>query len=483
MHPTILIVEDEAVVAANLASKLERAGYDVVATASTGAEAIALTRRLHPQLVLMDIQIEGELDGIQTAETIQHHCDVPVIYLTAYSDAATLSRAKLTGPSGYILKPFETREVTTQIDLALYKHRTNREIKEQRQWLHVILTSIGDAVIATNSQGDIEFINPTARRLTEWTAKAPIGHPIDEVFSILEAQTSAPLAALITGDSGENHIAALSGDCTLKTRTGRQIPIEANATRIQAESGQSLGMALVFRDITERKKYRDTLERTNRDLKQFAYAASHDLQEPLRAFHGFLKLLQSHFGERIDEKARDYLEHCMAAGHRMQTLLDDLLILAKASTQPVDFAPTNINAIVTKALGTLGAGTDQKNARISCADLPQLPVDANQMQSLFQNLLSNALKYNRSDSPQITIDCQEAGAAYHFRVRDNGIGIAPEFQQRIFQLFQRLHTEREYPGTGMGLSLCQKIVERHGGRIWVESEPGNGSTFHFSLPK
>jgi light-regulated signal transduction histidine kinase (bacteriophytochrome) len=173
----------------------------------------------------------------------------------------------------------------------------------------------------------------------------------------------------------------------------------------------------------------------------------------------------------------------MAAGHRMQTLLDDLLILAKASTQPVDFAPTNITAIVTNALGTLGAGTDQKNARISCADLPQLPVDANQIQSLFQNLLSNALKYNRSDSPQITIDCQEAGAAYHFRVRDNGIGIAPEFQQRIFQLFQRLHTEREYPGTGMGLSLCQKIVERHGGRIWVESEPGNGSTFHFSLPK
>jgi AmiR/NasT family two-component response regulator len=179
---SVLIVEDEVIVAENLSSKLEKLGYTVTGMAINGHEAVEMALAHRPQLVLMDIKLQGELDGIATVEKIKKHLDIPVIYLTAHSDPNTLSRAKISKPYGYVLKPFDERGLATQIELALYKHEADRRVREQREWLRVTLTSIGDAVIATDEAGLITFINPVAESLTGWKQDEAIGQPLQEVF-------------------------------------------------------------------------------------------------------------------------------------------------------------------------------------------------------------------------------------------------------------------------------------------------------------
>ena len=256
---SILIVEDEAIVAADLAGKLRRLGYEVAGIAAEGEEAVALACRLRPHLVLMDIRLEGSIDGIEAAEAIRRRHDVPVIYLTAHSDAATLARAKLTGPFGYILKPFEERDLATQIELALYKHQADREIREQREWLRVTLTSIGDAVIATDAAGRITFVNPVAESLTGWKAEEAMGRPVPSVFRIVNEQTGQPLEEPVARVLREGRTVALANHAALVTRDGRTVPIEDSAAPILDAAGQVIGAVLVFHDVTEKRRAEEAL--------------------------------------------------------------------------------------------------------------------------------------------------------------------------------------------------------------------------------
>jgi PAS domain S-box-containing protein len=236
-------------------------------------------------------------------------------------------------------------------------------------------------------------------------------------------------------------------------------------------------------DLTDRVKVQADLEQSNRELEQFAYVASHDLQEPLRAIVGFLQLLQTRYDDQLDDKGRHFIERAVKAGHRLQTLIRELLTLSRVNSKGTTFAPTDLNPLVQNVLDNLQAIIREKNAAITCGRLPILKVDAGQIRGLFQNLIMNALQYNENPAPRIEIGFDEEDSACHFYVKDNGLGIAPQFHERIFVVFKRLHTAGEYPGTGLGLALCKKIVERHGGKIWVESRPQEGSTFHFTLPK
>jgi light-regulated signal transduction histidine kinase (bacteriophytochrome) len=186
---------------------------------------------------------------------------------------------------------------------------------------------------------------------------------------------------------------------------------------------------------------------------------------------------------QLDEKGHHYIERAVAAGYRMQGLINDLLALSRVNTQALVLEQTDLNEIVRAVLENLNPVIQEKKAGISCAPLPTLRVDRNQMVSLFQNLLANALKYNQDQTPKIDIGYEEEGENRRFFVRDNGIGIDPQFHDRIFMIFQRLHTRQEYSGTGIGLALCKKIVERHNGGIRVESRKGEGATFSFTLPK
>ncbi len=225
------------------------------------------------------------------------------------------------------------------------------------------------------------------------------------------------------------------------------------------------------------------LQRSNRELEQFASIASHDLQEPLRMVTSYLTLLERRVADRFDEKEKSFLKFAVDGAHRMRQMIIDMLAYARVGMRDRSSEAVDLQAIVDGALANLEAVRTEKQARITSDALPTLVVEAPRFSQLFQNLLGNALKFTAPGrAPEIHIGCRREGNGWHFQVRDNGIGIPARDFERIFVLFQRLHGRGEYAGTGIGLSLCQKIVESHGGLIWVESEPGQGTTIHFTVP-
>jgi signal transduction histidine kinase len=234
-----------------------------------------------------------------------------------------------------------------------------------------------------------------------------------------------------------------------------------------------------------RHAHRETQEelvRSNRDLEQFAYVASHDLQEPLRMVATYTQLLAERYRGKLDAEADKYIHHAVDGALRMQTLVNDLLAFSRVGRQGRGLESTDCNLVVRSAIANLDSAIQESGARVLVADLPTIPADRSELVQLFQNLIGNAIKFRSSAAPEIHIAAQQSGPSWLFSVTDNGIGIGLEHVEIIFVIFKRLHTHAEYPGSGIGLAICKKIVEQHGGRIWVESEPGRGSSFKFTLP-
>ncbi len=239
--------------------------------------------------------------------------------------------------------------------------------------------------------------------------------------------------------------------------------------------------AAVFDNITERKRAEEELACSNAELEQFIYIASHYLQEPLRTVSNFSQLLAKRYKGELDAKANQFIGFIVDGTTRMQEMIDDLLEYSRVSTRTKPFQPTDCETVLDQALANLKEAVEESGAIVTHDPLPAVMADASQMVQLFQNLLSNAIKF-RKDKPLIMVSAAQKENEWLFSVKDNGIGIAPEFMEHIFKMFEREHAGAEYPGTGVGLAICKKIVERHGGRIWVESEIGKGSTFYFTIP-
>ncbi|MDP4197730.1 MAG: ATP-binding protein, partial [Bacteroidota bacterium] len=246
---------------------------------------------------------------------------------------------------------------------------------------------------------------------------------------------------------------------------------------------------LMFNDITDRKlseiKLQETLDelkRSNRELEQFAYVASHDLQEPLRMITSFARLFENKYKNQFDEKADYYIWHIVDGAKRMGTLIHDLLSFSRVTTKAVPFVLTDLNSILKEVQTDLQLIISESKAEVVIDNMPELKVDPVQIKQLFQNLIQNALKFRREKDPFVKVSAELLNNEWTFSVQDNGIGISSEYYDRIFMLFQRLHEKEKYPGTGLGLAICKKIVERHGGRIWLRSEEGKGTTFYFTLP-
>jgi len=270
--------------------------------------------------------------------------------------------------------------------------------------------------------------------------------------------------------------------------TGRASIVEQVVIERTAELSQT--NAALAREVAERKRAEEVLQRTsselarsNADLEQFAYAASHDLQEPLRGVAGCVQLLEQYYGTQLDARAHQFIAHTVAGVTRMQTLIRDLLAYSRVRTREQPFEPVDCALLLKDVLVNLAVAIHENQVCMTHEALPTVMADPTQLLQVFQNLLGNAIKFHSAQPPAIHIGAARHHHAWVFSVRDNGIGIAPQYAERIFVIFQRLHTRDRYPGTGIGLALCKKIVERHGGRIWVESELGKGATFFFTIPE
>jgi signal transduction histidine kinase/PAS domain-containing protein len=250
-------------------------------------------------------------------------------------------------------------------------------------------------------------------------------------------------------------------------------------SRVAAQITPAVANSLLYTDIV---RAQDALARSNDDLEQFAYAASHDLQEPLRSVTSYIGLIRDRYADKLDDTAREFIDFAVDGADRMRRLIDDLLEYSRVDMRGRAFEPVDCNRVAETVLGDLGQAIGQCNAAVECSPLPVVSGDELQLARLLQNLISNALKFRDKDRPSVRVWAERQRDEWVFAVQDNGIGIAPEHQQNVFGMFTRLHSMSRYEGTGIGLALCSKIAQRHGGRIWVDSEVGEGSTFRFSIP-
>ncbi len=258
----ILVVEDEIIVAEDIRRSAQHMGYTVLSVASSGEEAIKKAHELNPDLVLMDIMLNGEMDGIEAAEQIRSSLNIPVIYLTAYSDEKTFERAKITEPFGYVIKPFKERELHINIEIALYKHKMEKRLKESKQWLSAVVNGIGDAVIATDTGGLVKVMNPIAEMLTGWKQGEASGKPLAEVFNIISEEKKGEVENPVSKAMREGSFYGLVERTVLVSKGGTKIPVDIIGSPIKDERENVIGIVVIFYDILERQRIEETLKKS-----------------------------------------------------------------------------------------------------------------------------------------------------------------------------------------------------------------------------
>ncbi len=351
--------------------------------------------------------------------------------------------------------------------------------EEGRSQLSAIVEASGDAIYTYDLGGTIQTWNRAAEELYSFSPDEIIGRSSD---TIVPPDRRAELHEIIAA-AGNGADIVRNLETTRMRRDGSIFPALLTISPIRDESGKTVALSVIARDITERKRAENELRRANQDLEQFAYSASHDLQEPLRTIKIYSELLADHLSSAVEGETAEYLDFLQNAATRMEMLVRDLLAYTQVSRLEAPVEEADTNAVLTEVIANLGGAIAESDAAVTYEKLPPVRVHKTHMRQLFQNLVGNAIKYRSEDRPPaVFIGAERQDGHWLFRVRDNGIGIQPEFKEQIFGLFSRLHNADRYDGTGIGLAICQRVVERYHGRIWVESEPGQGSEFRFTLP-
>jgi PAS domain S-box-containing protein len=349
-----------------------------------------------------------------------------------------------------------------------------------------LLESAPDAMVITRSNGCIVLVNRQVEEMFGYQRHELLDHPIEMLMPARFRDAHLKHRGHYVHDPQTRN---MGGGLELYGlhKNGSEFSVEISLSPLVSDEGMLVSSAI--RDVTERKQTEDALKRSaadlahsNAELEQFAYVASHDLQEPLRAVSGCMQLLQQRYQGQLDARADELITHAVDGSSRMQTLIRDLLAYARVSTRGRDLEPIDSETVLKEALSNLATVLQESGAVVTHGALPTVAADPTQLLQVFQNLVGNAIKYRGERPPEVHIDVEHRAGEWQFTMRDNGIGIDPQYFERIFGIFQRLHTRREYPGTGIGLALCKKIIERHGGRIWVASQPKVSSTFCFTIP-
>ena len=372
--------------------------------------------------------------------------------------------------------------------------RTEERRMETLQQLSTVVTSAVDGIVSIDGNGAIETFNLAAERLFGYPAGEVLGKNVSMLMpSPYHEEHDSYIERYRT--TGEAKIIGIGREVVGRRKDATTFPLELGVSEMWI--GKRQKFTAILRDITERKAWEARLSslnqtldarakeltRSNLDLEQFAYSASHDLREPLRGIKGCLQLLEMRYEDRLDAKAHEFISHSINGAARLDALIEGLLDYSRIGTHGSNIVRADCATIVNRVLANLKPTIEKTGAIVRVDGLPTIECDTTQMLQLFQNLLGNALKYHREDPRQIHISAQHADHGWRFSLQDNGMGIDMKFADRIFVIFQRLHGQAKYPGTGIGLAICKRIVERHGGIIWVESEPGKGSTFYFTIPE
>ncbi len=487
----ILVVEDERIAAEDIKQTLQRLGYDVCSVVSTGKDAIKKAQELQPDLVLMDIVLEGKMTGIEAAEEIYSKLNIPVIYLTAYADEATLQQAKLTKPLGYIVKPFSERELRTVIEVALYRSEMERNLREQKEWFYTTLKSIGDAVIATNNKGKIIFMNPMAERLTGWKQEEALGWPLERVFNIVNEDTGEPIENPVRKVIERGTIVGLGNHTMLISKKGKKIPIDDSASPIKDDQGNLLGIVLIFRDVTQRRKIeQEFLKRSKLEAIGFlAGGIAHDFNNILTAILGNIELAKME--TTPEDKLFKRLLTIEKAVFQAKQIAQQMLAFSKGGL-PIK-KTCSIEKILKDTATLCLSGSDIKLEFCCASDLWLVEIDEGQIAQVINNLIINSIQAMthggtlRIKARNIVISEPmrhennlplEPGKYVKISIQDQGEGIPKEHLDKIFDPF----FTTKPGGSGLGLAVVYFVIKNHNGYITVESEVGKGTTFHIYLP-
>jgi two-component system cell cycle sensor histidine kinase/response regulator CckA len=504
MGERVLIVEDEAIIAEDIRRTLGHLGYDVPRTAATGADAVALAEALRPRLILMDIKLKGAMDGIEAAAMIRERFGIPVVYLTSHSDEATLARAKETQPYGYILKPFEDRELRIAIEVALRKHELESRLAERERWFATTLESIGDAVMAIDPRDVITFLNPVAEKVTGWGRAEAVGKKLMDVLRLVDDE-----GALLDLSRAprEKFAAAVPTHAGLVPRSGANIPVDNTAAPIVDAKGNVLGQVVVFRDITERRNLEHRLATSERmaAIGTMAAGMGHEINNPLayvianvavgvEATDELERGLKRVTASRVPDAELDALlktvidlraalRDAHEGAERVRKIVEDLKKFTRAEDQQLSVLdlPDVLDAAIKM---TANHVRHHAQLRKEYGTTPFVEASEGPLVQLFTNLLVNAAQAiveGNADTERIRVVTysDDAGRAV-VEIHDTGSGIAKENLRRLFDPF--FTTKPVGAGMGLGLSISHAVVVGLGGEITVESEPGRGAMFRVTLP-
>jgi PAS domain S-box-containing protein len=460
--------------------------------------------------------VPGTLDFILPDRSVLHgRCDGAATDVVVASGVAQVIRVRDKAKSllGFALISRERHiaELAREVD---HRKAAQESLREERERLKTTLGSIADAVITTDPQGAITYMNPRAELLTGWSTAEALSRPLVETFRIISEQTRQTIANPLATALAKGEIVGIANHTVLIRKDGGEVSIDDSAAPICSKEGGILGAVLVFRDVSERRRIeralrlshtgleqevrmrtaeltsanadlKDRAQRlaaANAELEQFAYIAAHDLQEPLRMIVSYLQLALGGLGMPLEPKVARYFDMVDKSARRMQEMVRSILDFSTIGRSGWSVSRVGLSQVLRQATANLDAAIAESGAEIEIDDLPAVSGCEAHLVRVFQNLLSNAMKFRSAAPPRIRISARSEGDTCIVSVADNGIGIIPGHGERLFGLFQRLDTNDSRPGVGIGLASCKKIIEQHGGAIWFTSAGAGGTTFSFSLP-
>lgn len=482
--PRVLIVEDELIVSADIAARLERMGYQVIGQADQAEQAVKICLEQQPDLVLMDIRLKGDMDGIAAASRIHSHCSIPIVFLTAHADESTLQRAKITEPYGYILKPFEERELRIVVEVSLYRSKIDRQLAQSREFLATILQSINDAVIACDDSWCVSYINPAAELLVGANTNQVLQKPIDQVLQVLQLESKMPISPKDLASHDDSKSAGT--EFLLREQGGSLRRVILNTARLTLRVGGCQDATVfMLRDVTKQRLLEESLLQSQRmeSLGQLAAGIAHDLNNLLTVVcinSGLLFEMPS-----ANSTQRELLQDINKATERATTMTQQLLAIGKK--QVVQSRTVDLNAIVQSRMDFVNRLVSPKVSTLREIHATPLVIhaDSEQIEQVLFNLAINARK-RLSDGGVLTIRTLKLDHSAQLsdqsvavlEVEDNGKGIDADTQSRIWEPFYADNRD----GTGLELAVVYGIVKQFGGDVSLTSEFGKGSVFRIYLP-